>query len=164
MRTWMSYTYSRSTERQTQFQLPTTQYGGLTLTGNQLEENERTVQTGWKVSGTYHRWVWADYYFVYYLVRIGRLPGEAWHQWEPDHFEGQVTDRNPNCCKPRTSKKLGLVAFREPKYNRGPGGNWAVVLRSNNPPFVRSSGTRESSSLGKAARSARFRRGSWAAA
>lgn len=39
----LSYTFTRSEAKQSEFELPTTEFGGVTLTQNQTEERDRTV-------------------------------------------------------------------------------------------------------------------------
>jgi hypothetical protein len=139
----LAYTYDKSTAKQSEFELPTTEYGGVTLTQNQLEEKDRTVHTGIKANGSYHRWVWAEYYFVYYIVCIcGDRATLTYHQWQPDHFQGTVADNNPNVPKGRT-KPVGHLAFKQPRYNKGPGGAWAVEILPDSLPWERDNGTRQ---------------------
>jgi hypothetical protein len=140
----LTYTYSKSTARQSEFELPTTAYGGVALTGNQLEATDRTVRTGWQVTGTYHRWIWANYFYVYYLYANR---GIFFYQWEPDHFQGTVADYNPDSRK-RHGRSIGKVQFRQPRYNRGPGGAWAVRIYRHSLPWERDNGTRQENSIG----------------
>lgn len=144
----LAYTYNKSTAKQSEFELPTTEYGGVTLTQNQMEEKDRTVHTGIKQNGSYHRWVWAEYYFIYYVVCIcGDRSTLTFHQWQPDHFQGTIADDNPNVPKGR-KKPVGRLAFKQPRYSKGPAGGWAVEIRSNSLPFERDNGTRQENEVG----------------
>jgi hypothetical protein len=135
----LTYTYSTSVQKQSEFELPTTASGGVSLTSNQTEETDRSVKSGIKENDGYHRWVWANYHLVYYLICA---PRNCYHEWEPDHFQGTVTDNNPNIHKGHT-KPIGRVKFTQPKFDAGPGGNWAVPITRNSIPFERETGTRQ---------------------
>jgi hypothetical protein len=143
----LTYTYDTSVQRQSDFELPIETIQGLSLTGNQEEETDRGVQTGWIASsknGWFHRWIWADYYFIEY--GIGLPHGAGFIEWEPDHFQGTVSDDNPQ--KTPKHKVVGEKNFVEPAFQPGPGGNWYVRITSNSPPWTRSSGTREENGMG----------------
>jgi len=113
-----------------------------------MEEKDRTVHTGIKENGSYHRWVWAQYYFTYYLVCIcGDRSTLTYHQWQPDHFQGTVADYNPNVPKGR-KHPVGHLAFKQPRYNKGPNGAWAVRIFANSVPWVRDNGTRQENEVG----------------
>lgn len=143
----LSYTYDTSVERQSEFELPIETIAGLSLTGNQEEQTDRDVQTGWiakSKNGWYHRWIWADYYFIEY--GIGLPHGAGFTQWEPDHFQGTVSDNNPQ--KTPKHKVIGSLNFSEPKLNCGPGHNWCVRITSDSLPWTRSTGTREENGIG----------------
>jgi hypothetical protein len=151
MTTIRRYTHTSSKARQSEFRLRTTECGGWSLTTSQLEQNDRTINTGLKVNGSYHRWIWADYFMKFYLVRIGTQPGDAWHQREPDHFQGTISGNDPSCCiSKRKHTTIGRVPWKVPKFAPGPGGNWYVRITANSPPWERSSGKRESNSVGNA--------------
>jgi hypothetical protein len=145
LHTTLSYTYETSVAKQSEFELPSTQYGGISLTDNQLEETDRTVMTGIKEKDNYHRWIWANYYFIDYAIAV--VHG-GWIQWEPDHFQGTVTDNNPNKHKKQAKKTIGKVNYKQPQYRRGPGGSWAVPILPTSLPFTRSNGTRQENTLG----------------
>jgi hypothetical protein len=146
LRAALDYTYTTSVARQSEFELPTNESGGISLTGNQMEEKDRTVSTGIHERGRYHRWIWADYNYVYYLVIAAAVHGKSWYQWEPDHFQGTVSDDNPQ--HPFKKKTIGHVSFRQPAYHRGPDGNWAVRILPSTEPWTRSNGTRQENDLG----------------
>jgi hypothetical protein len=146
LRAVLDYTYTTSMAKQSEFELPTNENGGVSLTGNQMEEKDRTVSTGIHERCRYHRWAWADYYYVYYLVSAPAAHGKTWYQWEPDHFQGTVSDYNPQ--HPAKEKKIGYVRFRQPAYHRGPDGNWAVKIKPFSEPWTRSTGTRQENDLG----------------
>lgn len=120
----LKYTYSTSTgvAKQAKFDLPTTAYGGLTLTGGQLEETDRGASNGIQKDGKYNRWIWANYQPIYYQYIIGGRYGYE-YQWEPDHWAGQITDSNPN-APPGSSTPIGQKGFGQPAFNAGPGGSW----------------------------------------
>jgi len=145
LRAVLSYTYDTSVARQSEFELPTTEYGGLSLTSNQLEANDRTTRTGLTFNKPFHKWVWADYYFVDEAIAV--VHG-GWIQWEPDHFQGTVAVKNPNKHKKQAKKPIGVVGYKQPRYRRGPGGNWAVPIRPSSLPFERSNGKRQENTLG----------------
>jgi hypothetical protein len=145
LRATLAYTYDTSVQRQSDFELPTTQ-NGLGLTGNQLEETDRTIKTGIKVKDSFHKWVWADYYFVDELLGFGH--GGGYLEWQPDHFQGTVAIKNPDKHKKQAKKPIGVVNYKQPKYRRGPGGNWAVRIKADSLPWERSNGTRQENSLG----------------
>lgn len=142
----LKYTFSTSTQTQSEFELPTTEYGGVNLTNNQTEQNGRTTSTGIHKDADYHRWAWADYYYILYQIGVGH--GLSYLQWEPDHFQGTVTDYNKDFRKKGDRKPIGHLAFKQPAYNPGPGGNWAVPIGRNSEPFTRSDGKRLENSLG----------------
>ena len=142
----LKYTYTSAVTRQSEFELPTTQYISLSLTGNQVEENDRSVSTGIKKDGNYHRWVWADYYFIEYLIGCSKCG--SYIQWQPDHFQGQVTDNNPDRHHKHDKKPIGHLAWKQPAFNRGPGGGWRVKITSDSIPFKRSSGNRQENEIG----------------
>jgi hypothetical protein len=144
LRASLTFTVSGTSQRQSEFELPTTEYGGVTLTGDQLEEQSRGGSTGWNVRGNYHAWIWAYYDFVYYRYSGIGIP---YAQWEPDHFQGTVSPGNPECCRAGTRKVIGRLAFRQPTYRRGPGGNWAVVIDRSSTGFTRGGGS-EQNNLG----------------
>jgi hypothetical protein len=140
LRAVLTYTYTRSTARQSEFELPTTAYGGVSLTGNQLEEQDRSGQTGVQIQGNVHEWTWADYHFVDYYYGGVHV---SYYQWEPDHWEGALGVNNPNCCQPGTHKRIGVLRYAQPKFQSGPNGNWAIVIHRNSRPWVKSSGDRK---------------------
>jgi hypothetical protein len=144
LRAVLNFGVSGSDQRQSEFELPTTEYGGVTLTGDQLEEEGRAIGTGVHVQGNYHAWTWADYYFVYYRYSGIGIP---YAQWEPDHFQGTVAVDNPECCRAGTHRVIGHLTFSQPSYRRGPGGNWAVVIHRANGSETRGGGA-EQNSLG----------------
>ena len=145
LHTVLSYTWSQSVAKQSEFELPTTEYGGVSLTSNQLEETDRTVTTGIKVNNTFHEWTWANYYFVDYAIAV--VHG-GWTQWEPDHFQGTVAVRNPNKHKKQAKKAIGKVGYKQPRYRRGPGGSWVVKILPDSLPFERDNGTRQENEVG----------------
>ncbi len=141
----LSYTYSTSVQRQSDFELPTDAGDVLGLTDNQIEQTDRSVSSGWTASkGEYHRWIWADYYFVEYAIAVVK---GGWIQWEPDHFQGTVTDSNPNKA-PKHKKAIGKLNFYVSRVNCGPGHNWCVKITSNSLPWSRSTGQDEENDLG----------------
>lgn len=146
LRATLAYTYDQSVTKQSEFELPTTEYGPLSLTSNQLEETDRTVHTGIKESKPFHKWIWADYYFVEEL--LGFAHGGGYIQWQPDHFQGTVAVRNPDKYKKQAKKAIGIVDYKQPRYRRGPGGSWAVPIRPSSLPWERSTGTRQENTLG----------------
>jgi hypothetical protein len=139
------YTWTHSVARQSEFELPTTEYGGVSLTGNQLEERDRGATTGKNAQGNFHEWIWAEYNFVDYFYGGVHV---SYYQWEPDHFQGTVAVDNPNCCRPGTHQRIGRLTYHQPPFNRGPGGTWAVVIHRGDPPWIRNLGNRVENSQG----------------
>lgn len=143
----LKYTYTSSTSMQSEFELPTTQYISVGLTDNQVEQTGRSTSTGVHQDKNYHRFIWADYYLIEYLIGVPHAG--SYLEWEPDHFQGRVSDYNPNIAK-KGGKPIGHLAFKQPRFNPGPGGNWAVPIGKNSEPFTRSDGKRQENSIGYA--------------
>jgi hypothetical protein len=148
LHTVLAYTFTSSVTRQSDFSLATTASGAWGLSGNQQEQTDRSVSTGITVpvKGGYHRWAWADYYFVEYAIAV--VHG-GYVEWEPDHFQGTVADYNPNKKKVNGVKTIiGHLNWKMPAFQRGPGGNWEVKITPDSLPFARSMGTREENAVG----------------
>jgi hypothetical protein len=75
--------------------------------------------------------------------------GGNYYQWEPDRFQGTVTDDNTDVKKVNHKKSvIGELNFAEAPFYRGPGGNWEVIIGPHTPPWTRAVGQDEENEIG----------------
>ena len=144
MSTQLDYTYTSSTARQTVISVPLENVGaGWGLQGSMLEETNREVDAPWWEDGPIHQYLWASYLFLeYHIQGCGRYTCWDYYEWQPNHFEGYVTNDNPDYWK--DGSKIGYVNYHVPQftYCGGPGTCW-FPLTPENSGWGRSSGTRQ---------------------
>jgi hypothetical protein len=144
MSSQLDYTYSSSTGRQTVISVPLENVGaGWGLQGSMLEETNRMVNAPWWHEGSLHQYLWASYLFLeYHFQGCNRFSCWNYYEWDPNHFEGDVTNDNPDYWK--DGSKIGYVNYHVPPftYCGGPGTCW-FQLTANNSGWGRSSGTRQ---------------------
>jgi len=108
----------------------------------QIEEKGRAVSAPWKVDGSHHEWIWANYKFAKHKIchRFRDGSHKCWYEWHPHHFQGQLDDSNPNGChkgEPRVCNPIGNVTLNEPPFTPGPScgpqcSNWTVKIYQQN--------------------------------
>jgi hypothetical protein len=134
----LSFTFNSGTSRQVQAGIAL-KYAGQSwqIGSNIMEETSRSTTGGWLASGAYHKVVWANYYWLEYRFdSCGRFSCKTWWEWHLNHFNGQVSEYNPNTGP--SGSVIGIVNYIPPAYDPDP--NHHVVLTSSSPPEVRDYG------------------------
>lgn len=131
--------------------------GSWSVHGEHLEEQDRSSTAPFTPSaGRYHGWVWGNYKFREVSVRTCYPNGHCMYhnEWHVHHFQGQLTDTNPDGCKqhhPGFCAPIGFVPYREPRFTPGnPGHNYVVILSAQNTPWQRQTGQYTENSAGGA--------------
>jgi len=141
MQAVLHYTTSSSTAKQTKIEstiLSTAPGGGGWGVGQfQLEEKNRSIVAPYRKNNSFHHWIWARYKYVEYFYRLD-------HEWKANHFTGDLTDANPDCCLKDTV--INVVKYTVPAFTPGPNGAYWFRLTPNNSGWTRSSGTRKENS------------------
>jgi hypothetical protein len=144
MSTQLAYTYNSSTARQTVIDSAVSANGASWgVGGGVLGETNSGVTAYWREKGIYHDYVWASYMFAEYKSTSCSCGGcTTVYEWVPDHFEGSVTDNNPNTWKDGST--IGVVKYTVPPftYCGGQGTCWFTLTPSNSG-FSRSPATRQ---------------------
>lgn len=105
--------------------------------GMMLERNERATVAPFRKSGTYHRFVWANYkeelrhYWSCDLIFCSQ-----WDAWEPFGFAGQLTDDNPNVGP--DSPRIGVRRYDQAPFPSNP--NHVLRITPANSGWTRSQG------------------------
>jgi hypothetical protein len=144
MSSQLNYSYTSTTARQTVVSVPLENVGaGWGLQGSMLEQTDRTINAPWWYGGSIHQYLWASYLFLeYHIQGCNRFSCWNYYEWDPNHFQGYVTNDNPDYWKSGT--KIGYVNYHVPAftYCHGPGTCW-FQMTPHNSGWGRSSGTRQ---------------------
>ncbi len=130
----LTYTYTEGTSRETQAEIAYTYGGTWSAGGMLLEERGRTVETHWKKSGNYHRYVWANYKWLKYAYNCAHC--NPWWEWHLHHFQGTISDYNPNSNA--NGRVIGTLSYSPPPLDTDP--NHQVPLTRDNSPWTRDTG------------------------
>jgi hypothetical protein len=133
MHTVFKFTVSRSIKRETKVNITTEVNGSWSVGDMSLEEKDRSLVAPYRVKGDFHKWVWARYKYVKYATRLENF-------WQVNHFTGDLKVKNPD---KRKGKTIGVVKYKVPHFNRGPGGAYFFKLTKAKSGWTRSSGTRK---------------------
>ncbi len=143
LKTKLTYTWTSSTAKQTDIGTALSVNGGsFSANGQVLEETNREVDAPLTESGSYHRYVWANYKFYEYQWYVcNHYYCNVYHEWVAHHFAGQVSDWNPN--RDSSGNTIGYVAYDQPAFTPC-SGNCYFIMYSTNSGWGRNSGTRHS--------------------
>jgi hypothetical protein len=126
MTSTFTYGKAQTDVQETQISVPVT-YDEVTWTvgGSMTEQQSRGTERTLTHSSHYHYVVWANYKenLVEYLV-CTTAGCRTWDQWEPAHWNGQLTGDNPD--RGKNGKVIGGVPYAEPKFDPNP--NHHVIL------------------------------------
>src|SRR6266487_5011239 len=135
-------THTSSATRQTSVQAAFSFDGSAPFSvGSYYEEsNGRTYSKPYDVSGSYHRFVWANYRFWKWRIKTCGMHQcyTTRHRWVPHDWTGDLTDDNPNAPCNGCSGKVGQKDYTVPPYTTNY--NYTVLL----DPAHTASATRQS--------------------
>ena len=104
--------------------------------GKILEQQARSATSPWIQSGSYHRYVWANYRWVHKRYwRCGTLC-TVWEEWEHLRFAGQVLDNNPNIGP--SGSAIGIRTYTPPPFDNDP--NHRLKITDANSGWTRQLG------------------------
>ncbi len=141
LKSTFTYSFSSSEHRELNAQVAI-QYSGKpwSVGGYLLEEAKRTTTAAPFQTIGYHKYYWANYYWVEYQIEScsPTVPPvcNIWSEWHANAWQGTISDNNPN--KNASGVTIGIRPYYVPPFDTNP--NHWVVMYANSGPWARGLG------------------------